>query len=66
MFQNLSEEFSEHVGMPWGDRIPHLSSPLPDQGKFWEDLAEKRRQLYNSKLEQVRQTAESILGPGAC
>eukprot|EP00434_Breviolum_minutum_P031983 symbB.v1.2.028284.t1/scaffold2987.1/size129848/6 len=34
------------------------------QGKFWEDLAEKRRQLYNSKLEQVRQTAESILGPG--
>lgn len=34
------------------------------QGKFWEDLAEKRRQLYNSKLEQVRQNAEAILGPG--
>ena len=34
------------------------------QGKFWEDLAEKRRQLYNSTLEQVRQNAEAILGPG--
>ena len=45
--------------------IPKDLPPLPDQGKFWEDLAEKRRQLYNSKLEQVRQTAESILGPGA-
>ena len=34
------------------------------QGKFWEDLDKKRRELYNSKLEQVRQTAEAILGPG--
>ncbi|CAK9054170.1 Hypothetical protein (Fragment) [Durusdinium trenchii] len=34
------------------------------QGKFWEELAEKRRQLYNTKLEMVRQNAEEILGPG--
>ncbi|CAE7407249.1 VTI1A [Symbiodinium natans] len=34
------------------------------QGKFWEELAEKQRQLYNRKLEKVRATAEAILGPG--
>ncbi|CAE7906503.1 unnamed protein product, partial [Symbiodinium necroappetens] len=34
------------------------------QGKFWDELAEKQRQLYNRKLEKVRATAEAILGPG--
>ena len=28
-------------------------SELPDQGKFWDELAEKQRQLYNRKLEKA-------------
>ncbi|CAJ1333470.1 unnamed protein product [Effrenium voratum] len=44
-----------------GGRESNAGAP---QGKFWEELAEKQRQLYNEKLDQVRQHAEAILGPG--